>query len=123
MREVSFQIGEANEAECYVTILNGDGGGVAANINRWQEQMGQPPLDEAAFNALPTLRVLGTDAPLVEIRGRLTGVHSDAPTDYLLVGAISLQNNQCVFIKLIGPESVVRPELAHFKAFCASLRR
>src|SRR5688572_18937213 len=40
MRVANFRVGDDERAECYLTLLGGDGGGLAANVNRWRAQMG-----------------------------------------------------------------------------------
>lgn len=122
LRVASFAIDGAADAECYVSILNNDGGGTERNINRWCNQMGRRPLSAEEIDALPRLTVLGQPAPLVEIAGSYRDLTGEIRPDYLLVGVVCLLEDQCVFVKLIGPEGVVRTELNHFKAFCEALR-
>ena len=122
MRLVNFQVGQAGDAEVYVTLLKGDGGGVESNINRWRVQMGQVPLGADAVAKLPTLVVLQQPAPMVEVAGTYTEMAGEAHTGYVLAGVVCLLEERAVFIKLIGPEDSVRPELARFRAFCESLR-
>ena len=123
MRSVNFKVGPAPQAECYVSVLKGTGGGAAMNINRWRGQMGieDQPLDADAIAKLPKIKVLGHDAPLVEAAGAYTGMDGAAQPNYMLWGAVCEQEEESVFIKMIGPESTVRPEKDHFIAFCESL--
>jgi hypothetical protein len=122
MRLASFQAGASPECECYVVALEGDGGGIADNINRWREQMGQPALSPEETAALPTLVVLGKPSPLVEVTGSYTGMTGDAKEHFYLAGVVCLLEGRSVFIKMTGPEKETRPELDRFKAFCQSLR-
>jgi len=52
MRVASYLIPTSNgSADLSVIYLNGDGGGIPANVNRWREQLGLPKLsDEEIIN-------------------------------------------------------------------------
>src|SRR5262245_19815839 len=52
-------------AECTLTVLEGAGGGVVENINRWRRQLGLPAVEPDAAKALPTKPMLGLDARFV----------------------------------------------------------
>jgi len=119
MRLVSFSIGKATE--CYVTVLEGAAGGFEANVNRWRQQMGQPPLDAAALAALPAVPMLGATGRLVQIRGDFTGMDGATRHGSMLIGALCEMGAQTVFVKMTGPEAEVRGELSRFEAFCRSL--
>ena len=127
MRRANFRIGKDGEAQCYLTALPGDGGGPEANANRWRAQMGQAPLDAEAFAALRRIEVLGRPAPVVEIAGDFAGMMGDprvrgGQANALLLGLISERPGHVLFVKMIGPETVVRAERDRFLAFCQSLR-
>jgi hypothetical protein len=117
MRLVSFQVGGSPDAECYVTLLNNDGGGIEANVNRWRQQMGQEPLTAADLAALPTITVLGKPSPMVE----MAGTYMDKPGQ-ALVGLVCLLEGNAVFVKMTGPAEVLTAERARFTAFCESLQ-
>lgn len=118
MRAVTYNVGGV---ECYVTTLAGEGGGAVSNINRWANQMGNAPLDEAAIAALPKVTVLGVESPLVEFAGSFTDMGGAAKPDYKLLGALAAKGGSTIFIKLTGPASEVDAQKANFIAFCASL--
>ncbi len=118
MRAVTYIVGGV---ECYVTTLAGEGGGSVSNINRWANQMGNAPLDEAAIAALPKISVLGVESPLVEFSGSFTDMGGAAKPDYKLLGALAAKGGSTIFIKLTGPASEVDAQKANFTAFCASL--
>jgi len=123
MRLVSFKIGPNQEAECYVTVLAGTGGGIEANINRWRSQMGAPPLSASAIEGLPKIEILGGSAPLVEIAGNFSGMGGAAQSGAVLLGTIAEFGGQAVFVKMTGPEEVTRTEKENFIAFCKSLKQ
>lgn len=115
MREVTFFAGEKREVECYVTALAGNGGGLAANLNRWRGQMGRPDLTEAEISLLPTIPMLGTEARLVEIARE--GGESD-----VVIGVVCVLSDHSVFVKMIGRKIAVEGQRAAFVEFCKSIR-
>lgn len=119
MRLVTYTVGES---ECYVTVLPGQAGGVVSNINRWFNQMAQEPLSEAEIEGLPTVSVLGQEAPFVVITGDYTGMAAATLEDQMLLGTVVTLPNHSIFIKMTGPQAEVAEEQENFKAFCASLR-
>ncbi len=107
------------KTECYVSVL---GGGVEANVNRWRKQMSLPPYTEAEYTALVKKPLLGETATYVEFEGAYAGMGTDAQPDYKLLGMVLPVGGNAVFIKMVGPKSVVDAEKAGFDAFCASLQ-
>ncbi len=124
MRIGNFRVGEDKQTECYVTVLKGTGGGTEMNINRWRGQMGVEgdPLNAEAIGKLPKISMLGKEVPLVEDPGTYQGMSGEAKTGYMLLGSICELGDESVFVKMIGPESVVRAEREKFIAFCGSLK-
>lgn len=128
LRVANFGIGAAGEAECYVTVLGGTGGGVAMNVNRWRAQIGLPEATEEEISALPKMAMLGVEAVLVELEGTYggtsDGVHTSGESreSYKLLGAIAQRSNDAVFVKMTGPASVVAGEREKFIAFVGSIR-
>lgn len=121
-REVNFRVRGSAETDCYVSVLPGGGGGLLANANRWRQQMGQPPLDEAAFAALPRKPFLGGEGHFLDLSGDYTGMGREARTGFRLLGLVRETPGQLVSFKLVGPESVVGGEVEAFLAVAASLR-
>ena len=119
MREVTYTIGDT---ECYIAMLPGDAGGVAANINRWAGQMGQPALDEAALAALPRIEMMGQQAPLVDVAGEYTDMQGAQKAGYKMLGALVTTDTHMVFVKMTGPGVEVDAQKDKFIAFCASIR-
>jgi len=118
MRLVTYTVGEA---ECYVAVLSGPAGGVNANINRWQQQMGQPVLSELELAALPKLNVLGRESAMVEIKGEYTGMGETRDANYGMLGLVCPLEGQTLFVKMVGPAEVIAGQTDQFKAFCTSL--
>ncbi|MBI5093670.1 MAG: hypothetical protein HZB26_14655 [Candidatus Hydrogenedentes bacterium] len=122
MRVATYTGGANAKSECVISMLSGPAGGLDANINRWRGQLGQTPLQSADIAALPKVKVLGKDSPLVEITGPYTGMDGAEQPGYMLLGAVSEVPGSTVFIKMIGPEAEVKAEKEHFIAFCQSLK-
>lgn len=119
MREVSFTLAEG--AECYVTRLVGDAGGLRANLDRWSDQVGRGRLDESALAALPKVEVLGQATPLLELEGTFRGMDGVERPSQGLLGVAIIRARDSLFVKLTGPEARVRAERANFVAFVESL--
>lgn len=117
MREITYLVGNG-DAECYVTLLGGSGGGLLANINRWCGQMGQPPFRESDLASMVQVDMLGTKATLVELE---RGSGSSTASEYLL-GAVCLLPERSVFVKLTGPRALLERERGAFQEFCKSAR-
>ena len=122
MRLANFKVASNAEVECYVTVLQGTGGGLAANVNRWCGQMGQPEMTPEALAALSKIEVLGQQSPVAEIAGNYTAMTSGTKPGYLLLGLVAELPDLSVFVKMTGPEAAVRAEHENFLAFCQSLR-
>lgn len=121
-RLINFKVGPPPEAECYVTVLKGGGGGVVMNVNRWRDQMGQAPISEEAIALLPKITAVGQEAPLVEVSGAFKGMGSDAKEGYMLLGVVCERSGEGVFVKMTGPEETVKAQRDNFIAFCGSLK-
>ena len=108
--------------ECSVTMLNGDGGGLAANVGRWYEQVGQPRPSAAEIDALERIPLLGGDAVLVVADGAYRGMFGDSIDDARLVGAIRLVGPRSLFVKVTGQRDAVAAMQDEFVAFCGRIQ-
>jgi hypothetical protein len=122
MREVTFTPAGQTDVECYVAVLGGRAGGVEANLNRWRDQMGRPPLTSAEIEALPRLEALGREGTLIEIEGDFTGMEGATHAGSILLGFVVERDADAVFVKLTGPAEAARAERGRFESFCRSLR-
>ena len=87
------------------TIMGGDGGGLAANIDRWRGQAGLEPLGEAGVGRSATpMKFVGSDAWLVEVPGK----------ERAILGVIALSPEFSMFLKLDGPPSAVTAQRGTF---------
>jgi hypothetical protein len=112
-----IQNGDASAA-VNVSQLNGDGGGLAPNINRWRKQLGQPAVTDDEISKLPTIDANGTKATLAEITG--TDARTGKPAS--LVGVVLPLNGQTWFYKLMGDASVVAAQKDPFIQFVQSAK-
>jgi len=126
MRQANFLAAGDPRAECYLTLLPGEAGGLAANVNRWRQQMSLPPLDADEVTALPRVPLFGADAALLDLEGTWTGMAGvggagDAGA-YRMLGLLRNDPGGSRFLKLIGPADVVEAERDAFLALAASFR-
>ncbi|MCC6796478.1 MAG: hypothetical protein IT366_15265 [Candidatus Hydrogenedentes bacterium] len=123
-RPVNLRPAADPKAECYVSKLDGAAGGLVENINRWRNQMGLEPIDEAAIATLPQKPLLGAEATYIDLDGTFGGMSGDTENaDYKMVGLILAHDTESVFVKFTGPKALVEQELPKFEQFCASLKR
>ena len=119
MRTLNFRVGQ--DTECYLVVLGGDGGGLEANLNRWQGQMGLPPLSEEEIDALPRVDLLGQPAHLLMARGDFVGMDGVAADHRTMLAVAQLRGADALFLKMIGPPEEVALQRDAFVAFVASL--
>lgn len=121
MREPNLQVAGDPQAECYLTTLAGEAGGVEANVNRWRAQLSLPPLSPAEIAALPRIPWLGGDAVHADFEGDFTGMSGESPRrNWRLVGLVLVRPDKSRFLKMIGPAEVVARELAAFRELADS---
>src|SRR6185503_8914951 len=111
-----FQVGDGGgaKADVNITVLDGDGGGMSENVNRWRRQLGLTPVPEAEVNKLLIpLDVPGGKAMLVDMSG--TDAKTRQPAR--LIGAIVPREDRTWFYKLMGNEQLAEREKAAFIKF------
>jgi len=124
MRLVTFRMGAGLASECYIVTLGGNGGGRLANMNRWLGQLGQSPLEQSELDLQPKIELFGEEVPMLITQGEFTGMGDEVvEKSAMLYGASVELEEFSVFIKLVGPASVVKQELSRFRAFCTSLKQ
>lgn len=116
LREVNLRYGEA---ECYVSLLSG--GGTLENVNRWRRQFGLPPYTAEQLRDLPTVRLLGREATLIDLEGDYAGMGAQIEGARMLAAHVSFPAFG-VSVKLIGPKEAVDAARPGFLAFVRSLR-
>ena len=100
-----FTITDTNgTASATMTVLQGDGGGLLGNVNRWRGQLGLDKLEEKKLaDALMPVKGLGKKASMIDI----TGISQRSQIETRLVGVIVSDNGLTWFYKLMGSASVV----------------
>lgn len=95
------------------------GGALAANINRWRDQVGLPrvPADEAARSAVD-LTVAGRAVKVVDIANPKAPVGRPAR----ILAALVPEGDQTWFLKMTGPHDAVGTHKAAFERFVKSLK-
>ncbi|MDA0668165.1 MAG: hypothetical protein O3A95_04760 [Planctomycetota bacterium] len=109
------------EAACYVSVLGGDGGGLTANLNRWRQQVGLEKLEASELENLPTVKLLGGDASLLQVEGSFTGMSGGTQDGWALTGAMVSTQQATIFVKMTGPAELLRAEHENFLNFVASV--
>ena len=97
-----------------VSMSAGDGGGLAANVNRWRGQLGLPSLAQSDLEKqVQSLELASGKAMLVDMNGTdsRTGQKSH------VLGAIVPQARSTWFYKLMGSEEIVAREKDAFIKF------
>jgi hypothetical protein len=119
--------GDEDPAELVVTAFPGGGGGVDANIERWEKQF----LD--ADKKTPKAKVekkkgVNVEATRVEVSGRYVApivigqaARYDKP-GYRLLGAIVITAESGYFFKLTGPEKTIAEATKDFDALIESMK-
>jgi hypothetical protein len=98
-----------------VSSSPGDGGGLAANVNRWRGQLGLSPSTD--ISATP-VDITSGKASLVDFSG--TDARTGQPSR--LVGVIVSQAGQTWFYKLMGDAKVVETQKAAFTKFVQGVK-
>lgn len=121
MRVANFRPGGDAAAECYLSALSGDAGGLAANVNRWRAQLSLGALSAQEVEALPRARFFGRDATVVEGAGSWKGM-SDASSrsGWALLGLVLVEPESSLFLKMTGPADVIAAEREHFLELAGS---
>jgi len=106
--------GGAGQAAVNISMSQGDGGGLAANVNRWRGQLGLPPLSGADLNqSVSAVDTQGGKASFVE----MTGTDARTGQNSRLVGAIVPLGGRTWFYKLMGNAQTVEAQKEAFTAF------
>jgi hypothetical protein len=103
-----------SQAAVNVSTSQGDGGGLAGNINRWRGQLGLSPLAGAELTqAISELDTTGGKASVVDFSGKDARTGQNAR----LVGVVVPQADRTWFYKIMGNEQVVETQKSAFTKF------
>ena len=98
-----------------VSMSSGDGGGLAANVNRWRGQLGLPPVADVLTTPID---VTNGKAQLVDMSG--TNARTGQPTR--LIGVVVPQSGQTWFYKLMGDAKAVESQKDAFTKFVQGVK-
>lgn len=101
-----------------VSRLDGDGGGLLANINRWRGQLGQPPITDDDAAKLPTMDASGAKGTIADF----TGADARSGKPARLIGVILPLDGQTWFYKLMGDPDLVARQKDLFINFVQSAK-
>ena len=124
-RLLSFNFGNDNEGEVYLSVLQSPDATdfVIPNIDRWRKQMGQPAMESAEFDSLPEITLFTRPAKKVIIDGSYTPMGSTEPRPgFRLMGAILQIPQFTFFVKMIGPKALVADHEKNFDEFTSTLQ-
>ena len=116
MRYATLKPTAPGKIDVSVTVFPGPAGGEIANVNRWRNQIGLPPVDEAAL--AKDRKALKSPAGSVAI----FDYTSDGQTKTRLVAAILFAGGNSWFVKMVGDAGPVAAARADFLRLLESLR-
>jgi hypothetical protein len=123
MRLANFLVQGNTDAECFLTLLGGDGGGMLANINRWRSQMGLSPMEAAEVDGLPKARFMSDMAVLIDFEGSYSGMGGgEGRPGWRMLGLLLVEPQGSAFFKATGPSALLAAERENFLKLAASLR-
>ena len=102
--------------------LSSAGGGVEANLERWQGQFQPGPNDASPERT--TVTVDGVEATIIELHGTFTdGFRGGEPqASWAMLGAIIPTGPANFFLKLTGPQATISDHRDEFRAMVTSAR-
>ncbi len=113
-------------AECSIIPLQGEAGGLRANVDRWLQQLGQEPFSDRQFvdflSKQEKIVTRGGGEGLILDLTNLAGQRGDRQHEALLVGVIRT-GTETLFVKLGGDRSLLRANRQQFRNFCLSFHK
>jgi hypothetical protein len=109
------------ESICTIIPLQGEAGGLKANVTRWLGQVTDPmnPDTKAVEQLLKAKETFLTKGQFPAMLIDLTPVTPNAADNSILAGVLTVQGNS-IFIKMTGQKSHLIENKAKFKALCQS---
>jgi hypothetical protein len=125
---VSPAAGDKDGAECVVYFFGlGQGGGVQANMDRWQGQF-KAPGGKPAMAKMNKITVHGLPVTTIDVSGEYSGMGgptgaASAVAGYRLLGAILENAGGNVFIKFTGPAKTMTANQPKFQQLVDSFEK
>ena len=102
-----------------VSTSAGDGGGLAANVNRWRGQLGQAPWSESELQKnVKEIATAGGKGTLVE----MSGTDGRTGRETSLVGVMVTNGGAAWFYKLMGDAKLVEAQKDSFTKFVKEVK-
>lgn len=123
MRLASYLVAGEDSAvvEVSFTTLRRAGGGLLANVNRWRDQLGQPPIDEATLKqTTQTINTFFGEGIVVDVEGK--GPVADPAKDGRIVGVIAETANEAWYFKMRGNAALAAIEKENFFKWVGSVK-
>lgn len=120
MRKASFLVRSENGETVDISVMSfpGNTGGVAANVNRWRQQVGLAPLDPDRINeTVEEHSVRGRKYLLVDI----PGIAPQGNSPQRIIGAIHAQDAETWFFKMMGETDLTAAQREPFIQFLESV--
>lgn len=117
MRYATLRAPVSGKIDVSVTVLPGDAGGELANVNRWRNQIGLPPVDAAGLQA--ARKPMRTQAGTLS----LYDFTSEGGEKRRLVAGLALVDGNSWFVKMTGEAGAVGQARTDFLRLVESLRR
>ena len=114
MRLASYQLPDAGDLS--VISLGGDGGGLLANVNRWRNQVGLDPIEQAQL-ATQTQIVKSSIGDFVAMK-----LINPETADKAICGAVFAGSGVTLFVKLTGSQACIEKHAEAVFAFCAQAK-
>ena len=116
MRYATLKPGASGKVEVSVTVFPGQAGGEIANVNRWRNQIGLPPVDEAAL----ARDRKALKAPVGSVA--VFDYTSEGKEKTRLVAGIVFAGGNSWFVKMVGDTGPVAASRADFVKLLETLR-
>lgn len=123
MREASFLAkgDDGAVADISLIILEGEAGKTLDNVNRWLNQLGQPPVTSDRLGQISEKVTTNIGEVLVvDLQGLPEG--ADPKKDGRIIGAILAREGETWFFKMRGNAALTEAEKAHFIDWVKSTR-
>ena len=122
----------ARKADINVSVLPGDGGGLAPNVNRWRGQIKLADLVPAQIDALPDVAIGNAKGKLVDFTGPEPPPEPEPPLEDgkklwkqqpdRILGAVIFRTDNSLFFKMTGPADLVGRQQPAFETFLKSIK-
>ncbi|HET7826910.1 MAG TPA: hypothetical protein VFK90_16360, partial [Anaeromyxobacter sp.] len=116
MRFATLKPPVQGKVDASVVVLPGPAGGELANVNRWRNQIGLPPIDEAALAA--ARKIVQTKAGPLKVYDFTNG----GKTGTRVVAGLTESGGNTWFVKLSGDAAAVGAARDDFMKLLRSLR-